>query len=164
MEHGGGGQAGPSGGINSSYSKNGSSNGGMGGSGHGVGSSAGGGSGNPGGLGFNVGTRGQNGTGGLLVLYTKDLINNGQITSCGSNGGTAQITGGSSGGGSINIFYKQNIELNGTISVNGGKSSPYRRSLWWLRRNRLNFNRQTTKWHIHKHIYKLLKQIKIFRL
>lgn len=164
MEHGGGGQAGPSGGINSSYSKNGSSNGGMGGSGHGVGSSAGGGSGNPGGLGFNVGTRGQNGTGGLLVLYTKDLINNGQITSCGSNGGTAQITGGSSGGGSINIFYKQNIELNGTISVNGGKS-PYRTSFYrGLRRHWFDFNRTTSKWYIHKHIYKLLKQIKIFRL
>lgn len=68
-----------------------------------------------------------NGTGGLLILYTPKLINNGTITADGTQAGTASITssngrvdpGGSSGGGSVNIFYGI-IETSGTITANGG--------------------------------------------
>lgn len=52
----------------------------------------GGGAGNPGGLNLwrwhteGVGT-GDNGTGGLLIIYTNEFLNNGNISSNGSNGG-----------------------------------------------------------------------------
>lgn len=86
--------------------ENGNLNGGAGGNG------TEGGTGNPGGTG-----EGLNGTGGLLILYTNVLNNNGKITSKGSdsNGG-----GGASGGGSINIFY-QKIIKEGEINAEGGK-------------------------------------------
>lgn len=56
----------------------------------------------------------ENGTGGLLVIYS-NIINteNGKISSNGSQGGVGSLTGGgSSGGGSINIFYKTKINYN----------------------------------------------------
>lgn len=111
---GGGGGAGTS--ASSRTGGTGSSIGGEGG----IGRWMGGGAGNPGGGGSGVGNFG---TGGLLVLYADNLINNGTISSNGSNGGTAtdeQLTGGGgSGGGSINIFYKSSI-TKGTITANGG--------------------------------------------
>lgn len=77
------------------------------------------------------------GTGGLLIIYGYTVLNHGTIeargcptvANCGSihtigyqNYGSA---GGSSGGGSINIFYKSNYINNGTISAIGGL--PYQR-------------------------------------
>lgn len=90
-----------------------------------------GGAGNPGGAGSNPRGRdvtqlnGSNGTGGLLILVTNVIRALGTVESKGSNGGIAHTIygdGGSSGGGSINIFYS---ELNSTIdlvSAAGGES------------------------------------------
>ena len=65
------------------------------------------------------------GTGGLLIMYAKSLYNNGSIESNGSsndiNDTSVQIPGGSSGGGSINIFYIDNCIEN--ASSNGGKAT-----------------------------------------
>ena len=83
----------------------GTSNGGAGGKG------STGGSGNPGGM-----ANGNNGTGGLLIIYTKNLTNNGRIT---SNGTDSNQNAGASGGGSVNIFYNTNIK-EGEITATGG--------------------------------------------
>ena len=91
---------------------------------------AGGGAGNIGGVGKstasgsklgsnNASYSGQNGTGGLLVVYTDNLYNIGTISSNGSVGGNALAGGGSSGGGSINIFAN-NISASGNKTVTGG--------------------------------------------
>lgn len=93
---------------------------------------SGGGAGNKGGIGWassgynyegneNASTNGGNGTGGLLIIYTNDLYNSGSITAEGVNGGQAierdhDTSGGSSGGGSINIFAKIISEARNTIS------------------------------------------------
>ena len=70
----------------------------------------------------------QNGTGGLLVIYANSFVNNfdGKITAIGHNSGkiTAKqgnivYAGGSSGGGSINIFYNDNYQNNNNASGNG---------------------------------------------
>lgn len=95
---------------------------------------AGGGSGNIGGMGQynqanNSSLKGSNGTGGLLVLYSKDIINTGSISSNGTKGGNASgensnyAGGGSSGGGSINIFYTNGINEIKNIQANGGVSN-----------------------------------------
>ncbi len=101
--------------------------------------SAGGGAGNPGGNGsISCGApaeNGQNGTGGLLVIYANTLNNNGTISANGASGGYAfssfdpsgplwsiGSSGGSSGGGSINIFYDTSYTL-GDIMANGGISA-----------------------------------------
>lgn len=86
---------------------------------------AGGGAGNPGGnseqIRGNYSFMPENGTGGLLIIYSNNIINNGKIYSYGSKGGYflppgyAIGGGGSSGGGSINIFYNNKFEQ-GTIS------------------------------------------------
>ena len=73
------------------------------------------------------------GTGGLLIVYTRALQNNGNIVSNGVGSSTSSISntngrvdpGGSSGGGSINIFAGR-IENNSTISANGGAAT----ALW----------------------------------
>ncbi len=72
----------------------------------------------------------RNGTGGLLIMYSKSLTNNGKIEANGvssstgnrSNGYGRIDPGGASGGGSVNIFYKENYESTGTgtITANGG--------------------------------------------
>ena len=96
---------------------------------------AGGGAGNTGGVGKytakgakaggnNASYSGQNGTGGLLILYADDLYNIGTISSNGSNGGTGRVGGGSSGGGSINIFAN-NVSIYGTRTASGGGSVAY---------------------------------------
>lgn len=73
-----------------------------------------GGTGNPGGN-----QSGTNGTGGLLVIYTNILNNNGKITSKGSN---SYDGGGASGGGSVNIFYSR-VEKEGVIDATGGSGT-----------------------------------------
>lgn len=110
----------------------------------GYGRTAGGGAGNPCGTGsinaeVNPTYNGQNGTGGLLIIYA-NIINNGsnsEILSQGSSGGNGMVGGGASGGGSINIFVKKeynnqpkNINANGgsatgtiTLSGKGGNGS-----------------------------------------
>ena len=91
------------------------------------------GAGNPGGFGmksmttyFNSIFSGENGTGGLLIIYGENINNNNIIKSNGSNGGKATsndniASGGSSGAGSINIFYKDTIKGKENILVRGGK-------------------------------------------
>lgn len=70
------------------------------------------------------------GTGGLMIIFTNTLVNNGNIQSNGGNTMTvsaksqssysvASSAGGASGGGSINIFYSTEIQQ-GTITANGG--------------------------------------------
>ncbi len=79
----------------------------------------GGGAGNPGGKGYYA-SNGATGTGGLLIIYSKDLNNMGNITSKGSNGGAGTYAGGgASGGGSVNLFYKNSF-TKGTITATGG--------------------------------------------
>lgn len=71
----------------------------------------------------------QNGTGGLLTIYADTFENNGKITSNGisaanctrSNSHGSIDSGGSSGGGSINIFYL-NLQNKGTLNADGGES------------------------------------------
>ena len=89
---------------------------------------AGGGAGNPGGNGGQndsgnaIDGAGENGTGGLLIIYSDNINNTGKIESNGSKGTLyTMISGGSSGGGSINIFYKNNITCTGPIEAKGGK-------------------------------------------
>ena len=93
-----------------------------------------GGVGNPGGI-----NNSANGTGGLLTIYSKSYINNGTITATGTKNPNQTWAGGSSGGGSINIFTNQssNIdkmgiitddkykEMLGNITVTGGAASGY---------------------------------------
>lgn len=139
VELGGGGQVGSVGNI----ATNGSSNGALGGtaicarraSSHST-VYSGGGAGNNGGLGCEVkdsdlnGTytsayKGEDGTGGLLIIFTKELQNNGKIEANGCNGGQSMdydhsTSGGSSGGGSINIFYTK-CNIKGEIEAIGGE-------------------------------------------
>lgn len=91
------------------------------------------GAGNPGGYGmkssstyYNSVFSGENGTGGLLIIYGNNIINNGNIKSNGSNGGEATsndniASGGSSGAGSINIFFKETYVKVGSIVAKGGR-------------------------------------------
>lgn len=79
----------------------------------------GGGAGNPGGLGYYA-SNGATGTGGLLIIFSRDLNNMGKMTAEGSAGGAGQFAGGgASGGGSVNLFYK-NLFTKGTITTTGG--------------------------------------------
>ncbi len=70
-----------------------------------------GGTGNPGGT-----PGGTSGTGGLLIIYAHSLDNKGEIDSKGTN---SNGSGGASGGGSVNIFFKKLIEQ-GNINATGG--------------------------------------------
>jgi hypothetical protein len=81
-----------------------------------------GGAGNPGQANYDNGSssiHGQDGTGGLLIIIAKSIINNGSIVSNGSNGGLGPYPGGGSGGGSIQLFYRDKFKQ-GNISVAGG--------------------------------------------
>lgn len=74
-------------------------------------------------------TAGGTGVGGLLIVYSNDLKNDGEIASKGSNGagGTysfgkrynGAVGGGGSGGGSVNIFYNKTSNV-GSVVANGG--------------------------------------------
>ncbi len=63
------------------------------------------------------------GTGGLLIVYANTIENtNGKLFSRGTSGGynsSYGCSGGSSGGGSINVFYKSQINK-GTINAGNG--------------------------------------------
>ncbi len=74
------------------------------------------------------------GTGGLLILFCRSLNNTGNINANGvtaryttvtkwngSQGGGHILSGGSSGGGSVNIFYTELVSK-GTITATGGPS------------------------------------------
>ena len=76
-----------------------------------------GGAGNPGGK---PAYSTNNGTGGLLVLYSSIYCNAGNMNSVGTMGSTGSNPGGSSGGGSINIFCKNNIKNKGKFNCQGG--------------------------------------------
>lgn len=89
---------------------------------------ASGGAGNPGGKGAanrvqsdNVNYKGKDGTGGLLIVMSNNCYNSGRIYSQGSPGGTGGRVGGSSGGGTINIFYKKEYSSYGEFNANGGR-------------------------------------------
>ena len=98
------------GGGSSSVGKAGTSNGGAGGKGGTDSLYTGGGAGNPGGTAGAA--AGGTGTGGLLTIYATNYINNGTITANGTNGGSAYwSSGGSSGGGSINLFTNQSTGI-----------------------------------------------------
>lgn len=65
--------------------------------------------------------KGETGTGGLLVIYANDFNNVGNIYSKGSRGTYLnRVSGGSSGGGSINIFCKEKYIEGGEIQATGG--------------------------------------------
>ena len=82
--------------------KNGNINGGAGGNGVGnYNDEDGGGAGNPGGTGGADITKAENGTGGLLIIYANNIINNSIIEANGSNGGTGSI----SVGQILNVTY-----------------------------------------------------------
>ena len=95
----------------------------------------GGGAGNPGGVGnyqgsANANYSGKNGTGGLLIIYANTYINNGTVSADGVEGGLANTrvpaSGGSSGGGSVNIFYSEMINAETSITTaNGGAAQAY---------------------------------------
>ena len=57
---------------------------------------------------------------GLLIIYGNKINNNNLIESNGVSAIYETVTGGSSGGGSINLFYNENYNNNGTISAYGG--------------------------------------------
>lgn len=80
-----------------------------------------GGAGNPGGPKNGDWTAvGNNGTGGTLILIVNgNLIHNGSVTANGVTG----YSGGSSGGGSVNVFYKGSKTGSGTIAAQGGQTS-----------------------------------------
>ena len=71
----------------------------------------GGGAGNPGGE--KASSENNDGTGGLLTIYANEYENKGTISAVGHNGGIYNGTsGGSSGGGTINIFTNQHTGIN----------------------------------------------------
>lgn len=128
------------------HNERGNSNGGAGGPGTGYrGSSgwwvrgAGGGTGNTGGLGasnsYNGGTyqcgnyegnKGNDGTGGLLLIYSNEIVNNSLISADGIKSSTPDQghfpAGGASGGGSVNIFTEY-LSGSGEVTAKGGESA-----------------------------------------
>ena len=99
--------------------------------------SAGGGAGNPGGYSEKaknqITERATTGTGGLLMIYAEIFNNQYSISSEGKNGagtysGYSYAAGGSSGGGSINIFYKNLIQKGFTSSRGGNSVSGWQES------------------------------------
>lgn len=127
------------GGGTSGTAEAGSSIGGKGGNAKGGSSGqSGGGAGNPGGTKGGSGTGGsdgETGTGGLIILVVRGNLTigaNGKIESQGKKGGTGHsnygASGGSSGGGSINIFYGGVYTKTGQVIANGGAAVTVGRS------------------------------------
>ena len=113
------------GGASSSRASAGKTNGAQGGNGAGytrVSSNiAGSGAGNPaGGCASSPCVIGKNGTGGLLIIYANEYENKGIISVKGTNGGFGTASGGSSGGGSLNIFSML-LNESGNANASGGK-------------------------------------------
>lgn len=93
-------------------------NGGAGGSGNGPFGNASGGAGNPAGTSSSA-TPGQNGTGGVIIVFcTGSISGTGSIVANGSNGGSGGSSAGGSGGGSITVLYGSGTPP--TITANGG--------------------------------------------
>ena len=67
---------------------------------------------------------GNNGTGGLLILYADNLYNNNLITADGVDSTNVWVSGGASGGGSVNIFANT-VVAKGIITADGGKGYYY---------------------------------------
>ncbi len=79
------------------------------------------GAGNPVGPSIGPNQIGKTGTGGLLTIYANEYENKGTISANGASGGRAAYkSGGGSGGGSVNIFYRENLSNENNITVNGG--------------------------------------------
>lgn len=92
-----------------------------------------GGAGNPGGRdsasNINLTTPGENGTGGLLVIFANNLEQKGSLTAVGAAGGKVYndykynieygSSGGGSGGGCI-VLISDNFTITGSYNVNGG--------------------------------------------
>lgn len=102
-----------------------------------MGRTAGGGTGNPGGnggrhtsgsksdIGNAADLKGNDGTGGLLIIYSNQYDNKGNIEANGvASTNVVSPAGGASGGGSINIFYNKLIANNSCVA-NGGASACY---------------------------------------
>ena len=68
----------------------------------------------------------EGGTGGLLIIYSKEFNNKGNIT---SNGVGTASGGGASGGGSINVFSNKIIS-EGKINAVGGSGMDRRWQRW----------------------------------
>lgn len=147
------------GGTEGGNAGDGKENGGQGGEGNAANSNyvenGGGGAGNPGGIGgtgahldpYNY--KGEDGTGGLLIIYCNLLSNNGKITANGMKGGKHDGGGGSSGGGTINIFYILNYQnSNGVIQADGGL--PNGKLLGRSRRKWNSFNRKNNEWKLYR--------------
>lgn len=69
---------------------------------------------------------GESGTGGLLVIYCKEASGNGSLTACGVRAPiNHSCAGGSSGGGSINVFLGSNLiaSFPWTSNASGGEST-----------------------------------------
>lgn len=82
-----------------------------------------GGSGNPGGKSGQDGTYyGNNGTGGLLIVFGKNITGSGSFIAKGTDGKNLRYAGygGGSGGGSINVFYETADLSNITFNSKGG--------------------------------------------
>lgn len=61
-----------------------------------------------------------NGGGGLLIIYSNNIINDGTISSNGGPGTSEGTVGsGGTGGGSVNIFYKNSYSGNDAIATGG---------------------------------------------
>lgn len=140
---GGSGGGAASGYYNPAIGENASVNGGAGGKGaEASGNTACGGAGNPGGVavgdGKVAGSTGKNGTGGLLVIYCTQAEGNGTLTAVGqvggsgSTGSSSETQGGSSGGGSINIFVRGEVgsNISWTSNVAGGGAVGRRWKRW----------------------------------
>jgi hypothetical protein len=115
----------------------------------------GGGAGNPGGRGcyasgWSDALNGEDGTGGLMIVFSPLIIGSGLFESTGSKGGPAHAVGGSSGGGSINIFTsplsmlrEKQFNINGGPSIDGsgkGGDGTYNIDFLFDSKYRLNSN------------------------
>ena len=76
--------------------------------------------------GNSVELKGNDGTGGLLIIFSSTFTNNGLISSRGTDSadGVFAVSGGASGGGSVNVFYNK-LKNKGEFDVSGGKSVKY---------------------------------------
>ncbi len=113
----------------SGNAKDGEKNGGAGGNSKNSNDPGGSGAGNPFGLSeildHNAVKTNDFGTGGLLIIYSNNILNNGSISCNGKTGGDSfnAAGGGASGGGSLNMFYINNYKNNGKITSDGGSKS-----------------------------------------
>lgn len=129
-------------GRGTAYAGDAAPNGGAGGKGVALqGYTAGGGAGNPPGYGANTAAvfpayngPGQEGTGGLLILFVAGKLTfgtSGKIESHGMRGGFGYGSGGGSGGGAIHILYRDAIAEPAKITATGGLGGKHRSEQGW---------------------------------